>query len=148
MRAVGLCTSRNSRGLLPSRLRAHVTKVCDANLSSDSHLDCHSLLSVSLRYLPEGGFTGGARSRLRTRAHFGSCIINAIHSQNAASLPSPTIYCVLTHFAQDDYLLFVGCFFFHFHLVNRNCQFVKNTHIRAVHAFFGRTVNFFSFCGG
>ena len=34
--------------------------------------------------------TGGARSRLRARAHFGSCIINAIHSQNAASLPSPT----------------------------------------------------------
>ena len=35
-----------------SRLRARVTKVCHANLSSDSHLDCHSPLSVSLRYPP------------------------------------------------------------------------------------------------
>ena len=40
-----------TRTLLQSRLRARVTKVCGANLSSDSHLDCHSPLSVSLRYL-------------------------------------------------------------------------------------------------
>ena len=36
--------------------RTKVSPAGSVTSSSDSHLDCHSLLSVSLRYLPEGGF--------------------------------------------------------------------------------------------
>ena len=69
-----------------SRLRAHVTKVCVANLSSDSHLDCHSLLSVSLRYPPlqrSGGFTDSRRRLSLQGAR------DRLSLQNGGSKPPP-----------------------------------------------------------
>ena len=57
-------------------------------ISSDPRGLYHGSVIKKLPALPP--YSGGARSRLRARSHFGSCVINAIHSQNAASLPSPT----------------------------------------------------------